>query len=447
MSRRRKNRQPEFAQSTIESMSHNGSGVAHVNGKTVFVAGALPGEVVRFVYTRKRREVAEGRVEEVIQASPDRVTPGCAHYDRCGGCSFQHLDADKQIQAKQSIMIDQMKRIGKLEDFDVWPALTGPHWGYRHRARLGVKNVFKKGRVLVGFREKGSPYLAELDSCPVLHPRVGNHLLDLSDMIAGLSINQQLPQIEVAVGDDRVALVLRVLQEPSPEDRSALQAFSERMGFDLYLQSGGPDSIVPLEGECLEMSNSLSYALPESVQLRFGPSDFVQVNPAINRDMINRALEALQLNDGDQVLDLFCGLGNFSLPMARRAGRVTGIEGSESLVQRAAENARHNGLDNVEFYAANLMESVEDQPWVSQNYNKVLIDPPRTGAKEVLPLIRRWQPEQVLYISCNPSTLARDAGILVHELGYRLVRAGVMDMFPHTAHVESIALFEPRRKS
>lgn len=443
MSRRRKNRTPELAQARIESMAHNGNGVAHVNQKTVFIEGALPGELVEFQYTRKRSEVAEGRTLEVIESVPERVQPGCGSFGICGGCNFQHLDPERQIEAKQSILIDQMQRIGKLSDMDLWPPLKGPHWGYRHRARLGVKHVFKKGRVLVGFREKSSPYLADIESCPVLHPRVGEHLLDLGRLVESLSIHQQIPQIEVAIGDERVALVFRVLEPPSDTDLQQMTEFAARMDFDLYLQPKGPDSIVPLNGvaDVNRMDHSLRYALPESVELRFGPSDFVQVNPHINRLMIERALATLQLGPTDSVLDLFCGLGNFSLPMARLAGQVTGVEGSESLVQRAAENAVHNGIINADFYAANLMEPVEDQAWAQQRYNKILIDPPRTGAKEVLPLIKKWQPDMVLYVSCNPSTLARDAGILQHELGYRLVRTGVMDMFPHTAHVESMALF------
>jgi 23S rRNA (uracil1939-C5)-methyltransferase len=419
-------------------MAHDGRGVAHVDGKAVFIAGALPGEEVVFEYSKKKKDFAEGRVTEVLTASADRVEPGCEHYTICGGCSLQHLDPEKQILAKQSILIDQFKSIAKLEDFELWPALTGPFWGYRHRARLGVKDVIKKGRVLVGFREKASPFLAEIESCDVLHPSVGKRLMDLSALIGGLSIKDKIPQIEVSICDNRTALVFRILEPLSDDDIAILSSFELSANVDIYTQSKGPDTIAPLAGE----KPALSYALPNEVTLYFGPSDFVQVNVEINRKMINRALQTLDLNENDNVLDLFCGLGNFTLPMAKVAGHVTGVEGSDDLIKRAKENADKNGISNASFYTANLMEEVADEPWTKQKYNKVLIDPPRLGAKEILHYLPKWGAEQVLYISCNPSTLARDAAILVNELGYTMKRAGVMDMFPHTSHVESIALFE-----
>ncbi|MEO1888443.1 MAG: 23S rRNA (uracil(1939)-C(5))-methyltransferase RlmD, partial [Cycloclasticus sp.] len=405
--------------------------------KAVFIAGALPGEEVVFEYSKKKKDFAEGRVTEVLKASVDRVEPGCEHYAICGGCSLQHLDPEKQILAKQSILIDQFKSIAKLENFELWPALTGPFWGYRHRARLGVKDVIKKGRVLVGFREKASSFLAEIESCKVLHPSVGERLMDLSALIGGLSIKDKIPQIEVSICDNRTALVFRILEPLSDDDIAILSAFELSAEVDIYTQSKGPDTIAPLSGE----KPALSYALPNDVTLYFGPSDFVQVNVEINRKMINRALQTLDLNENDNVLDLFCGLGNFTLPMAKVAGHVTGVEGSDDLIKRAKENADKNGINNASFYTANLMEDVADEPWAKQKYNKVLIDPPRLGAKEILHYLPTWGAEQVLYISCNPSTLARDAAILVNELGYTMKRAGVMDMFPHTSHVESIALF------
>ncbi len=435
---RRKKLPPETANASIESMAHDGRGVAHVDEKAVFIAGALPGEEVVFEYSKKKKDFAEGRVTEVLTASADRVEPGCEHYTICGGCSLQHLDPEKQILAKQSILIDQFKSIAKLEDFELWPALTGPFWGYRHRARLGVKDVIKKGRVLVGFREKASPFLAEIESCDVLHPSVGKRLMDLSALIGGLSIKDKIPQIEVSICDNRTALVFRILEPLSDDDIAILSSFELSANVDIYTQSKGPDTIAPLAGE----KPALSYALPNEVTLYFGPSDFVQVNVEINRKMINRALQTLDLNENDNVLDLFCGLGNFTLPMAKVAGHVTGVEGSDDLIKRAKENADKNGISNASFYTANLMEEVADEPWTKQKYNKVLIDPPRLGAKEILHYLPKWGAEQVLYISCNPSTLARDAAILVNELGYTMKRAGVMDMFPHTSHVESIALFE-----
>lgn len=433
---RRKNLPPETATAKIESMAHDGRGVAFVDEKAVFIAGALPGEEVVFEYSNKKKDFAEGRVTEVLTASADRVEPGCDHYAICGGCSFQHLDPAKQIIAKQGILIDQFKSIAKLDDFELWPALTGPFWGYRHRARLGVKDVVKKGRVLVGFREKASPFLAEIESCKVLHPSVGERLMDLSGLVGQLSIKNKIPQIEVSICDNRTALVFRILEPLSDADLEILIAFEESAKVDIYTQSKGPDTIAPITGE----KPPLSYALPKDVTLYFGPSDFVQVNVEINRKMINRALETLDLNENDNVLDLFCGLGNFTLPMAKMAGHVTGVEGSDDLIKRAQDNADKNGIKNTSFYTANLMEEVADAEWTKQKYNKVLIDPPRLGAKEILHYLPKWGAEQVLYISCNPSTLARDAAILV-ELGYTMKKAGVMDMFPHTSHVESIALF------
>lgn len=436
--RRRKKLAPEYAQASIESLTHDGRGVAHVDEKVVFIEGALPDEKVEFLYTRKKRDFSEGYVTEVLSASVDRVEPKCAHYEICGGCSFQHLAPEKQIFAKQAILLDQFKKVAGLEGFELWPALSGPFWGYRHRARLGVKDVPKKGRVLVGFREKRTPFIAELTECEVVHPAVGKKLMLLSEVIGQLSISARLPQIEVSICDTSVALVFRILDPLSAEDEKILAEFEASSGLDVYLQSKGPDTITPLTGA----KELLSYQLPENVTLYFAPSDFVQVNVDINRKMIQRALDTLDLNEQDNVLDLFCGLGNFSLPMARKAGHVTAVEGSAELIERAKINADKNSIANIDFYAANLMDDVSNQPWVKQKYNKVLIDPPRTGAKEILPLLSKISAQQVLYISCNPSTLARDAAILVNEMGYKLIKAGVMDMFPHTSHVESIALFE-----
>jgi 23S rRNA (uracil1939-C5)-methyltransferase len=435
---RKKNSPMETANAQIESLAHDGRGVAHLDNRAVFISGALAGEEVLFQYTKKKRDIAEGRTIEVLKASPDRVEPPCAHYEICGGCSFQHLAPEKQILAKQAVLFEQFRSTAKLENIEIWEPLRGPFLGYRHRARLGVKDVPKKGRVLVGFREKSSSFLALLDECEVLHPAVGKKLLSLSALIGELSIKNKIPQIEASISDERTALVFRILEPLSTADEEHLKAFEITEGVDIYTQSKGPDTIAPLSGE----KPLLSYALPNDVTLYFGPSDFVQVNVEINRLMIGRALEILDLNESDNVLDLFCGLGNFTLPMARVAGHVTGVEGSEDLIARAKQNADKNGLDNTDFYEANLMEELKSESWVKKTYNKVLIDPPRLGAKEILHLLPSWGAEQVLYISCNPSTLARDADILVNQLGYTLKKAGVMDMFPHTSHVESMALFE-----
>lgn len=442
MSKRAKRKPlPQDAFATrIESFAHDGRGVAHVDGKAVFIDGALPGEEVSFFYTNIRRDFAEGRVDRVLASAPRRVEPACRHFGICGGCSLQHLAADAQIAEKQHLLLEQLRRLGKVEPEGVWPPLAGPHWGYRHKARLGVKYVAKKGKVLVGFREKASAFIAEVESCPVLHPKVGARLQDLAELIAGLSVRDKLPQIEVAVGDERCALVFRLLADPDAADLEALKSFGRRLGFDIYLQRQGPDSVVALQPEA---PPQLSYALPNhGVEFRFRPTDFTQVNVEINRKMVDRVLEVFAPEPGDAVLDLFCGLGNFTLPLARRAALVVGVEGSKEAVERGRQNAQVNGIDNVEFHVADLTRPQDGAPWANRRYDKVLLDPSRGGAQEVLAYASQWDAARIVYVSCNPSTLARDAGILVHQHGYRIVQAGVMDMFPQTAHVESIALFE-----
>ncbi len=424
---------------TIESLSHDGRGVAHVNGKVVFIDEALPGETLEFAYTDSRKDYAEGKVVNLLTRSAQRVDPGCAHFGSCGGCSFQHVADAEQINIKEMLLTEQFKRIGKLEIPQIWEALTGPHWGYRTKARMGVKYVEKKGRVLVGFRERRHPYLAEIDSCKVMHPLVGENLLALGEMIAKLSIKDKIPQIEVAIGDKACVLAFRVLEPPTVDDKQVLRDFARQANISICLQPKGPDSIVPLDGEPEEIP---SYALPEQgLTFNFRPAMFTQVNYEINRKMVSRALAALELTKEDRVLDLFCGLGNFTLPLATLAGQVVGIEGDLPLVKHARENARLNNLDNVEFHVADLTKDVREMPWSQQKFTKILLDPSRAGASEILHNFKHWQPERIVYVSCNPSTLARDAGILVNELGYTLVKAGVMDMFPQTAHVESIALF------
>jgi len=394
---------------------------------------------VEFVYTDSRKDYAEGKTVKVLSRSAHRVEPACPHFGICGGCSFQHVDDGEQIHFKEELLRDQFRRIGKVEIPHIWEPLIGPHWGYRRKARMGVKWVAKKNRVLVGFRERRNPFLAEIDACKVMHPIVGENLIALGEMIAGLSIKDKIPQIEVAIGDEDCVLAFRVLEPPSEADKQRMREFGHRLGISVCLQPKGPDSIVPLDGEPEVIPR---YALVEQgVTFNFRPAMFTQVNYAINQKMVTRALEALDLTRDDRVLDLFCGLGNFTLPLATQAGHVVGIEGDLPLVKHARENARLNELDNVEFHVADLTKDVKDQAWSQQKFTKVLLDPSRAGACEVLHNFRHWQPERIVYVSCNPSTLARDAGILVNELGYTLVKAGVMDMFPQTAHVESIALF------
>lgn len=440
MARTRKKTLPDIpVKATITSLTHDGRGVTHIDGKAVFIDAALPGEEVEFLYTEIRRDYAEAKVVKVLEASEHRIEPLCPHFDVCGGCSFQHVDSETQIEIKQGLLEEQFKRIGKLTIPELWEPLTGPHWGYRRKARMGVKYVAKKNRVLVGFREKRNPYLADMENCLVMHPIVGTKLVDLGAMIAGLSIREKIPQIEVAIGDDQCVLAIRVLEPPTDADQERMRAFGKAHNLTLCLQSKGPDTITPLAGEAEVIP---TYALPDQgIEFKFRPAMFTQVNYEINRQMVNRVLATLNLTKDDTVLDLFCGLGNFTLPMAKVAGLVVGVEGDLPLVRHARENARHNNIDNVEFYAADLSKDISDQPWVKRKYNKILLDPSRAGASEVLPYFKQWQPEQVVYVSCNPSTLARDAGILVNDLGYKLIKAGVMDMFPQTGHVESIALF------
>lgn len=437
--RKAKLRAASPAEAEIDSFAHDGRGVAHVDGRAVFIEGALPGERIEFAYTAIRRDYAEGVAQRILNPSPDRVEPGCTRYTICGGCRLQHLAVHRQISAKQDQLIEQMRRIGKVEPESVLPPLTGPAWGYRRKARLGVKYVAKKNKVLVGFREKSSGLLADIESCPVLHPSVGERIRDIAQLIEGLSIRERVPQIEVAVGEESTVLVCRVLADPSEEDLARLRTFGDAFGFSIHLQRHGPDSVAPVDPR---HSGTLSYRLPEfGLRYEFAPCDFTQVNQDINRDMVSRAVELLQPDADHEVLDLFCGLGNFTLPIARRSRHVIGLEGEPGLIAKARHNTALNGIGNAEFHVADLFAAHDGAPWIDRRFDRVLLDPSRAGAQEVLRYVPRWQAARLVYVSCNPATLARDAGSLVHEHGYRLMRAGVMDMFPHTAHVESIAVF------
>jgi 23S rRNA (uracil1939-C5)-methyltransferase len=437
---RRKKRLPEpAAEIRIESLSHDGRGVARIDGKTVFVDGGLPGEVVDIEYTASRRRFDEARVTTVREASPDRVEPRCPHFGLCGGCSLQHLDTGAQILAKQQVLVDNLQHIGSVQPKEILPPMTGPAWGYRTKARLGVKHVLKKGRVLVGFREKRSPYVADLSRCEVLDPAVGERIGALAALVEQLDAKARIPQIEVAVTGNVTALVFRHLDPLSGADQSVLRNFGQESAIHVYLQPAGPDSIHLLWPE----ESVLAYRIDnEDVEIRFRPTDFTQINTDINRQMIARVIAMLEPGDDDSILDLFCGLGNFTLPLARHAGSVTGVEGEAGLIEWARENARSNGIGNAEFFVANLATDMTGATWAGGNYTKLLLDPPRSGAAEVMPVVGNIAPERIVYVSCHPGSLARDAGTLVHELGYTLVSAGVMDMFPHTGHVESIALFE-----
>ncbi|WP_290635202.1 23S rRNA (uracil(1939)-C(5))-methyltransferase RlmD [Aquisalimonas sp.] len=437
--RRRRSRVPmEPVDVTVESLSHEGRGIAHVEGKTVFVHGALPGETVRMRYTRSHRRFDEGRVEAVLEASPERIEPRCPNFGVCGGCSLQHMPPEQQIRFKQDVLLEQFRHIGGVEPDQILPPLTGPIWGYRRKARLAVKDVPAKGRVLVGFREKHSPYVADMTECHVLDPRVAARLTDLSDLIARLSCRDRLPQIEVAIGETTIALVFRNLRAFTEADYAELTAFGQAHDFAVYEQPGNETTVAPI----WPASPRLAYhPAPDEAEIVFQPTDFTQVNHEINTSMVQRALDYLQPQSQDRILDLFCGLGNFSLPLAARAGEVVGVEGDRQLVERAQENAARNGVDNVRFHVADLAADNETPEWLDRPFNKILLDPPRSGAAEVIARVGNLGADTILYISCNPATLARDAGTLVHDHGYRLGCAGVMDMFPHTAHVESLALF------
>ena len=440
MGARRRRIPKEPVETAVAGFSHEGRGIAHVNDKTVFLSGALAGERVRFQYTKRHRRWDEGRVIEVLEPAVERIEPRCEFFGVCGGCSLQHLSPQRQIEHKEGVLAELLRHVGSVTP-DRWLApLTGPVWGYRRKARLAVKFVPRKGnRVLVGFREKHSPFVADIDHCHVLDPRVGERLPALAELVGGLSIRDRLPQIEVAAGDDRVGLVFRNLQPFSEQDREQLTAFARAHDTVVYEQPGNESTVTPVWPQAPE----LGYRLPAfDIDLRFEPTDFTQVNAAINEAMVERALSLLDPVPDSRVLDLFCGLGNFTLPIARVADRVIGVEGAEALVERGRQNARRNGLEErVEFHAADLTRDAAGLPWLRDGVDRILLDPPRSGAAEVIPNIARLGPERIVYVSCGPATLARDAGMLVNDHGYRLAAAGVMDMFPHTAHVESIALF------
>ncbi|MEO8400978.1 MAG: 23S rRNA (uracil(1939)-C(5))-methyltransferase RlmD [Gammaproteobacteria bacterium] len=432
---------PESIEINITSLSHDGRGIAEINGKTTFVTGALPQEKVTCKISKKHSRYNDAEVIDVITASPDRTTPPCAHFSICGGCSMQHINANAQIILKQQALLDQLKRFGNVVPEQILPPIVGNTVGYRRKARLGVRYVRKKEKLLVGFREKMSNYLADIEQCIVLHPSVGIRLTALSELVRGLSQYEQIPQIEVAVSDQATALVFRHMTDLTTADLAMLVEFGKKYDFQIYLQPNSPARIHKIWPN--DQNEMLSYFLPDhALEMRFHPLDFTQVNGEVNRLMIKQALQMLDPQSSETVLDLFCGLGNFTLPIARLAKHVVGIEGSIQMVERARENAAHNQISNTEFHAANLMENPEQASWAKKSYDKILIDPPRTGAKEIIPFISTCQPKRIVYVSCNPATLARDAGELVYNHHYKLKQIGVINMFPHTSHIEAIALFE-----
>lgn len=426
----------------VEKLSHDGRGIARIDGKTTFIQGALADEMITFQYTRQKKDYDEGRLLSVIKPSNHRVEPRCPHYSLCGGCSLQHLDGAAQIDEKQSLLLDLLERTGHCKPESILPPLSATPWHYRNKARLSVRYVQKKNATLIGFREKSNPrYITEIEQCPVLNARIDAQIMTLRDLLDQFEHPEEIAQIEVAAGDDDIALIFRNLSPLGAEDEKKLIEFGRVTDFRIYLQPAGPDSVYLLYPK--ETSEFLTYRLPEeNIVFQFHPNDFTQVNAAINRLMVQRALSLLDLKPDDVVLDLFCGLGNFSLPMAKYCRKVVGIEGSEEMVKRAQMNASANGLTNTEFYCANLEDEAVFATLKGTQFSKMLIDPPRTGAMTIVKHIDKIAPKRLVYVSCNPATLARDADILVNVHGYKLVKAGVMDMFPHTAHVESIALFE-----
>jgi 23S rRNA (uracil1939-C5)-methyltransferase len=443
MSRRskKKNLPREPIEFCVDDLSHDGRGVASHGEKKVFVRGALPGERVLARLTGSKRRYDEAETIEVLAASPDRVQPPCPHFGRCGGCSLQHLDPGRQIAAKQNTLAQNLARIGKVTPEQFWPPLTGALWGYRRKARLSVRYVAAKERVLVGFRETYARFVADIRECHVLDPRIAAQLPALSGLIHSMRARESIAQIEVACGDETCALVFRHLEPLGDDDLDKLRDFARTSGIAVMLQPGGPASVHALEPATVE----LSFRLPAfGLELAFGPSDFVQVNGEMNRRMIDRALELLAPGAGDRVLDLFCGLGNFTLPIATRVAECVGVEGDEELVRKARANAARNGLGNARFHVSDLAVGTAGGalPWLQGAYDSALVDPPRSGAESTLPLLAACGTRRIVYVSCHPASLARDAGLLVHRYGFRLAGAGVMDMFPHTGHVESIALFE-----
>ena len=430
----------------IESLDHEGRGVAHVDGKTIFIEGGLPGEQVEYSSFRKKPSYEQATLTKLLSSSSQRVTPRCPSFGVCGGCSMQHMHPVAQTAAKQRVLEDALWHVGRLRPQVVFPAISGAAWGYRSRARMSVRLVAKKGGVLVGFHEKRSSFVAVMDSCEVLPPAMSVLITPLKKLMIEMSAPDRLPQIEVAMGAHQLAMVFKVLAPPSKSDSQRLIAFAKEHGITAYLQAKGPDSVLRLWPAPDDASASeLSYLLPEfAIDMAFRPTDFTQVNHRINEVMIRRAMSLLQPQQGERIADMFCGLGNFTLPIARSGASVFGVEGSASLIQRAGENAVRNGLGQQATYAvANLFEIDGEKLARYGRFDKMLIDPPREGAAELVKALpEEGGPQRIVYVSCNPATLARDAGILVDVKKYRLRGAGVINMFPQTSHVESIALFE-----
>ena len=438
----------------IKSLDADARGVGHLEnedgtpGKVIFVEDALPGERVSYEVKRKKKNWEAGRMVTLQKASSMRVEPRCEHFGYCGGCSMQHLEPSAQVAIKQRTLEDNLWHLSKVKAENIMRPMYGPTWGYRFRARLSVRHVEKKGTVLVGFHERASSYVADIRYCHILPPHLGGMLMPLRELVGSLSIYNQMPQIEVAVGEENTALVLRIMAPLSAKDEELVKAFADEWGIQWWLQPKGPDSVYPF----YPLDRELYYTLPEfGVRMPFKPTDFTQVNHQINRALVHKALTLLDVQPQDRVADLFCGLGNFTLPLATQAREVVGIEGSTVLTTRALENAKANGLDaKTTFYTRNLFDVTADHLVELGAFDRMLIDPPRDGAIALALALAELResgrtdflPQRIVYVSCSPSTLARDAGVLVHRAGYVMKKAGVVNMFPHTSHVESIGVFE-----
>jgi 23S rRNA (uracil1939-C5)-methyltransferase len=425
---------------TITTLSHDGRGIAQQEGKTIFVERALPGEQVEIEFYKRKSRYDEARTTRLLTSAPHRQDPQCPHFSICGGCSLQHMDGPTQIAHKQAILLELLQHVGQVAPNRVLPAVTGLSYGYRRKARLGVRYVNKKEKLLIGFREKQGRYLADIEICYVLDESVGQKIPILRDFLVQLKTFQQIPQLEIAVGDDAAAIIIRHLVPLPESDIELIQEFAKSEGFHIYLQPGGPATAHLIYPTLTKPR--LSYRLTAyDLEMLFHPTDFTQINREINEKMIQLAIELLAPTPQDNLLDLFCGIGNFSLPFARYCEKVLGVEGCQEMVLRGYENATHNQINNVDFECRNLAEINANDHWIKSNFTKALLDPPRVGAFEILPLLVNSNISQILYVSCNPATLARDAGYLCQH-GFMLETVGVLDMFPHTSHVESIALFK-----
>lgn len=437
--RNKKNKDLTEYTADITHHSHDGRGIAHIDGKTTFLSGGLPVESVQFRYTRRRSQYDEGQVTQVLTPSVNRTSPRCAHFGVCGGCLLQHANHEFQLQYKQQALLELLQHQASIKPDVLLTPLSSSPWGYRRKARLSVKYIYKKEKLMVGFREKNSHLVADIAECEILHPKIGKKITALIQIIQQLSCRDKIPQLEVAVGDDAAAIVVRHLSPFTEPDLTLLTNFAIEHDIRIYLQPKGMDSIHLLYPT--EVNPLLTYRLTEhQIDLQFFPTQFIQVNAAMNEQMINQAITLLKLEPTDVVLDLFCGIGNFSLPIAKLCQHVIGVEGDDLAVKQAKQNADLNNITNAEFHCADLSKD-PGMAWTSHSFNKVLLDPPRTGALEIIKWLIKYKAQRIVYISCNPATLARDAKVLI-ENGFKLSAAGIMDMFPHTAHVEAITLFE-----